>query len=273
MIQLADWEGVVNILMIGDIVGRAGREAVMSWLPTYREENRIDFCVANAENSAGGKGINAKIAHSLLKAGVDVITLGNHAWGQKSWLQEADDFPEVIRPWNGSPAWPGSGYYCQGSDYGNILVINLLGQVFMEGTDNPFYFMDRCFQPLLEQTKAKIVLIDFHAEATAEKCAFAYFMAGKVTAVCGTHTHVQTADERILDSGTAYITDLGMTGSMGGVIGMDKEKSIQRFYSHLPTPYQLQLGNVNIQGALIKVDSSCGQARSIERLNVEVESI
>jgi metallophosphoesterase (TIGR00282 family) len=261
----------VNILMIGDIVGRDGREAVINWLPTYREENNIDFCIANAENSAGGKGTTAKIVRSLLDAGVDVITLGNHAWEQKAWIQEADDFPEVIRPWNGSPAWPGYGYYCQSSKFGNILVINLLGQVFMQGVDNPFYFMDNCFQPLVEQTKAKIIVIDFHAEATAEKCAFAWFMAGKVTAVCGTHTHVQTADERILDSGTAYITDLGMTGSMDGVIGMDREKSVQRFYTHLPTPFQLQRGNVNIQGALIKVDTSCGQARSIERINIKIE--
>ena len=263
----------MNILMIGDIVGRSGRDAVISWLPAYRENNEIDFCVANAENSAGGKGINAKIARSLLEAGVDVITLGNHAWGQKSWLEEADEFPEVIRPWNSSPAWPGSGYCCPNSDFGNILVINLMGQVFMQGVDNPFYFMERCFRPLIEQTKPKIILIDFHAEATAEKGAFAYFMAGKGTAVCGTHTPVQTADERILNSGTAFITDMGMTGSMDGVIGMDKEKAVRRFYTHLPTPYQLQRGNIYIQGVLIKVDASCGQARSIERLNIKVDDL
>lgn len=254
--------------MIGDIVGREGREAVIEWLPAFLRDEDIDFCIANAENAAGGLGINGKIATDLLAAGIDVLTLGNHAWEQKSWPLEADLFPEVIRPWNGSPLWPGQGYFCAQHKAGKILVINLLGQIFMQGADNPFYFLHRYFEPLMQKIRPKIVIIDFHAEATAEKIALAWQLADKVTAVCGTHTHVQTADERIIGSGTAFITDLGMTGSMDGVIGMDKERSIQRFTTFMPTPYQLQRGNVHIQGAVIRVDASSGQARSINRLDI-----
>ena len=236
----------MNIIMIGDIVGREGREAIVFWLPTFREKNDIDLCVVNAENSAGGMGITAKIAGQLLEAGVDVITLGNHACEQKQWLDEAEDFPEVIRPWNSPPSWPGQGYYTFDCEHGRVLVINLLGQLFMQGADNPFSFLERYLTPLLTRVKPQIVLIDFHAEATAEKNALGWYLADKVTAVCGTHTHVQTADERILGSGTAYITDLGMTGSMDGVIGMDRTNSLRRFCTYLPTPYQLQRGNVYI---------------------------
>ncbi len=263
----------MNILMIGDIVGREGRDALTFWLPAYKEAHKIDLCIANAENSAGGKGITANIVRELRDAGVDVITLGNHAWEQRSWLDEADRFPEVIRPWNGAPSWPGQGYYVHKYNCGKVLVVNLLGYIFMQGADNPFFFMERYFQDLLDRIKPQITIIDFYAEATAAKCDMAWYLADKVTAVCGTHTHVQTADERIIGTGTAFISDLGMTGSMDGVIGMDREHSLRRFCTYLPTPYKLHSGNVHIQGAIINVDHRCGQARSIKRLDIKLEDI
>lgn len=254
----------MKILVIGDIVGRPGRRAVAAWLPTLIDEHQIDCCIANGENASGGMGLDANAAHELLTSGVDVLTLGNHAFAKKQVVDLMMNEWPIVRPANGPASWPGQGY-CVLPRKHPIAVINLNGRVFMDGLNDPFETVDEIVK-MLQKQRIKCIIVDFHAEATAEKQAMAHFLKDRVTAVIGTHTHVQTADERIVGQGTAYITDIGMTGSYDSIIGMNIEASLTRFVKRMPSRYEVAGGRLTLQGAIVELDAICGQARRIERI-------
>ncbi len=259
----------MKILCIGDVVGRPGREALVNQLPALRRAHAIEFCVVNCDNAAGGRGLTPPIAKTILAAGADVLTCGNHVWDQASLLPMLKEDRRVLRPANDTEA-VGFGYGVYASSPGRgtetkIAVIHLEGQLFMNNEHSPFDCLDEI---LPKVPKGTPIIVDMHAEATSEKQALAYHADGKVSAVVGTHTHVQTADERLLPGGTAYISDLGMTGAYDSVIGMVPEVSVQRFRSGGRVPHRLAKTGVVICGAIIDIDSSSGRARSIERLQV-----
>lgn len=256
----------MNILCIGDIVGRPGREAVESLLAGIKKSHKIDFVIANAENAAGGKGINTRLAKLLLEAGCDVLTLGDHVWDQtdlRGFLPATDS---VIRPANFPEGAPGQGCCVKRTASGKkIGVINLLGRVFMRyQVTCPFLKLKSLAEEIRKETP--VIVVDMHAEATSEKIAMGWFIDGAVSAVVGTHTHVQTADEQILPQGTAYITDLGMTGPHDSVIGQEKEKIIQRFLTSLPAKFDVAQGDIKLHGVVLEIDEASGKARKIERL-------
>lgn len=222
----------MNILVMGDIVGRPGRQAVRKLLPDIVSENNIEFTIANAENASGGRGLTREVMHELLGAGIDVLTMGNHVWDNKEILSFIDDEPRLIRPANYPSPCPGQGYHVYRAGFNQkIAVINVAGRVFMPALDCPFRTAE---QIIADFQDVDYIIIDIHAEATSEKQAFGYYFDGKVSAVLGTHTHIQTADERILPEGTAYITDLGMTGPIESVLGMDRHLVINKFLSQRP---------------------------------------
>lgn len=257
----------MRILMVGDIVGRPGREAAIRLIPKLRNELEIDFVVANGENAAGGLGITADIAGTLFKrAEVDVITLGNHAWSKREVYDYLDREPRVLRPANYPPGAPGMGYGVYDTPYGPVGVASVQGRVFMEPVDDPFRAIDAILADIAGDTPT--VLVDIHAEATSEKQAMGWYLAGRVTAVVGTHTHIQTADERVLPGGTAYITDVGMTGPTDGVIGVQRELVIGKFRSGLPARFEPAMGATALNAVTIEVDNATGRARSIARLQV-----
>ena len=246
----------LKILAVGDIVGENGVKKLKEELPKIRQKNSIDFCIVNGENAAGGMGITTKIFNEMLNLKVDVITMGNHTWGKKD-IFSFIDHPQIIRPANYSAGVVGKGmgiYNCKGK---KIAVINLIGRTDMNVlSENPFLVA----KDLVDKVKnnVDIIMVDFHAEATAEKIAMGYFLDGKVTAVYGTHTHVQTADETILEKGTGYITDIGMTGPKKSVIGMDVSASLKRFETTLPEKYKLADGNCMLNGCIFEInDESC----------------
>ena len=252
----------MKILTIGDIVGENGVKKFKEELPKIKQEENIDFIIVNAENSAGGMGITTKIFNELLDMNVDVITMGNHTWAKKDIFTFIDN-PKLLRPANYSKGVVGKGiniYECKNK---KIAVMNLIGRTDMHVlSENPFTVA----QELLDEVKADIKIIDFHAEATAEKIAMGNFLDGKITAIYGTHTHVQTADEQILNSGTAYITDIGMTGPIDSVIGMDKEASIKRFVTSLPERYKLATGECILCGVIVDINDECCRTESIRRI-------
>ncbi len=252
-------------MFIGDVVGRAGRRAVREVLPLLKREEGIDFVVANGENAAGGIGITPEKAEELLSMGVDVITSGNHIWKKREILPYLDRHPRILRPANYPPGAPGrgSGVYTA-RDGTRVAVLNLEGRVFMRPLESPFRISEQQIEILKGQTP--IVIVDFHAEATSEKMAMGWFLDGEVTAVIGTHTHVQTSDERILPGGTAYITDAGMTGPVNSVIGMKKETAIQGFLTQLPNRFEVATGEVELQGVILEVDETTGRALEIRRI-------
>jgi len=252
-------------LFIGDVVGRAGRRAVREVLPLLKREEEIDFVVANGENAAGGIGITPEKAEELLSMGVDVITSGNHIWKKREILPYLDRHPRILRPANYPPGAPGrgSGVYTA-RDGTRVAVLNLEGRVFMRPLESPFRVSEQQIEILKGQTP--IVIVDFHAEATSEKMAMGWFLDGEVTAVIGTHTHVQTSDERILPGGTAYITDAGMTGPVNSVIGMKKEIAIQGFLTQLPNRFEVATGEVELQGVILEVEETTGRALEIRRV-------
>jgi len=255
----------LKILFIGDIVGRAGRRAVREILPGLIREEGIDFVVANGENAAGGIGITPEKAEELLALGIDVLTSGNHIWKKKEIFPYLESHPRLLRPANYPPGVPGRGSGIFLSRRGmKVGVLNLEGRVFMRPVESPFRVSERQIEYLKGETP--IVVVDFHAEATSEKMAMGWFLDGEVTAVIGTHTHVQTADERVLPGGTAYITDAGMTGPLDSVIGMRKEIAIEGFLTLLPNKFQVAKGDVELQGVLLEVDEVTGLARSIRRI-------
>jgi metallophosphoesterase (TIGR00282 family) len=260
----------VRILFIGDIVGEPGRKAVKMLLPKLRGQRAVDFVVANGENSAGGSGITPKTAEEIFSSGVDVITSGDHLWDQKEVMGLLADEPRFLRPINYPPEVPGRGsgvYECKSSKtQGAIGVLNMQGRTFMQpALENPFLMAREEVKKLREKTK--IIFVDFHAEATSEKIAFARMLDGQVSAVVGTHTHVQTADEQVFAHGTAYLSDAGFTGPHESVLGREIEPVIRRFLTAMPQRFEVAKNHILLQGALIEIDESSGKAVKIERVS------
>ncbi len=253
------------ILMIGDIVGRSGRQAVEQLLPDLRQQYRLSLVIANAENVAGGLGLTSTTAKELLGAGVGVLTSGNHIWAQKEIIPHLDGEMPILRPLNYPPRVPGKGYIV----YNQTMVVNLMGRTFMGDFDCPFRAIDQ----LLAEVKHKppVIIVDFHAEATSEKVAMGRYLDGRVSAVLGTHTHVGTIDTQLLSQGTAYVTDIGMTGPIDSVIGMDTEAVIQRFLTGIPHRFSVGKGKTMFNAVLVRVDTDSGRAISIDRIYKEVE--
>lgn len=255
----------MNILAIGDIVGEIGVKKIVKELPKLKEKYNIDFCIINGENSAGGMGITKKIFDSLINAGADVITMGNHTWGKKDIFSFIDD-KRIVRPANYTKGLPGNDYSIVNKNNKRIAVVNLIGRTSMGIlSENPFIVANDIYNKLKNQ--ADIFVLDFHAEATAEKIAMGYYMDGKYTIVYGTHTHVQTADEQILEKGTAYITDIGMTGPKKSVIGMDVGVSFKRFVTSLPERYKLADSEAMINGCVFKINDETNRTEEIIRIN------
>lgn len=255
----------MRILFIGDIVGRPGRNAIHRFVPELCAEYGADAVVANAENAAGGLGVTPEIVKELLSAGVHGITLGNHAWRKKEMAPAIDAFPAMVRPANFPPGNPGRGATVIALEDGRRLgLVNLLGRVYMEPFEDPFRVGLEEVERL--RTTTSIVIVDVHAEATSEKQAMGWYLDGHATAVVGTHTHVQTADERILPRGTAYITDVGMTGPRDSVIGTDKDIVLHKFVTGMPVPFEVARGPAILSAVLITADEDSGAATSIERI-------
>lgn len=257
----------MNILFIGDIVGRPGRQIVRDSLPKLVHEYSIDLVVANVENAAAGFGLTPDVVTELFSMGIQVMTTGNHVWDKKDGLACLDEEEFLLRPANYPDGTPGEGKVSFCSPLGvSVTVINLEGRVFMGALDCPFRKADELLDEL--NPDQKVVLVDFHAEATSEKGALAAYLDGRVSAVIGTHTHVQTADEKILPGGTAFISDVGMTGSTDSVIGIRKELSIQRFLTQRPVRYEIAKKNPALCAVVVMIDSSSGYATRIERIQV-----
>ena len=257
----------MKILFIGDIVGRPGRQLVRDALPRLVDAHMIDLVVANVENAAAGFGLTPDVVTELFDVGVDVMTTGNHVWDKRDGLVCLDQEPALLRPANYPPGVPGHGVGLYRTAAGlPVAVINLEGRVFMGGLDCPFRKADELLEGL--DAGQKVIIVDFHAEATSEKGALAAYLDGRVSAVVGTHTHVQTADERVLPGGTAFITDVGMTGARDSVIGIRKELSIQRFMTQMPVRYEIAKQDPMLCAIVLDIDESSGKARQPERLMV-----
>ncbi len=255
----------MKILFIGDIVGKPGREAVKKLLPGLKEELGLDFVIANAENAAGGSGITAKVAEELLESSINVLTSGDHIWKKQEIYEVISGNQRILRPLNYPEGAPGAGFglFKAGRDF-KIGVINILGRVFLEPLECPFKTVMPAIEALLKDTK--IIIVDIHAEATSEKVALGWYLDGKVSAVVGTHTHIQTADERILPKGTAYITDVGMVGPYDSVIGRRVEDVLTRFVTSLPMRFEVAEANVQLHGVVLDIDEESGKANSITRI-------
>ena len=254
----------MKILAVGDIVGESGVRKLKENLPKIKKEKNIDFVITNGENSAGGMGITEKNFKEILSAGTDVVTMGNHTWGKKDIFNFIDE-PQLLRPGNYPKGVVGKGYGIYGCNGKRIAVMNLMGRVDINIlTENPFIIAKETVEEL--QEKADIIALDFHAEATAEKIAMARYLDGKITLIFGTHTHVQTSDEQILPKGTAYITDLGMTGPKDSVIGMDINASIKRFETALPEKYKLADGECILNAVVFNIDDETNKVTELERI-------
>jgi len=256
----------LNILVIGDIVGKPGRAIIKAMLSKLQRENEISFTIANAENAAGGRGLTKEVKDELLSAGIDVLTMGNHVWDNKNIFSFIDDEPRLIRPANYPGDCPGQGYHVYNAGFNKkIAVINASGRIFLPPMDCPFQIVNDILESLRDTVDYTIV--DFHAEATSEKLAFGYYFDGKVTAVLGTHTHIQTSDERIMPEGTAYITDLGMTGPVHSILGMEKDPIIQKFLNGRPARFEVAAGPAQIQGVILNVDEEHNKVLEIKRFS------
>ncbi|HEX2951580.1 MAG TPA: TIGR00282 family metallophosphoesterase [Armatimonadota bacterium] len=254
----------MRILFFGDIVGRPGRQAVTDVMPRWRSIYQPDIVVANGENAAAGVGITPSVAEDLFGAGIDVITLGNHTFKKKEAVQLLEDDARVLRPANYPPEVPGYGYGIFRAGEARLAVVSLLGRVFLDPLDDPFHYINTQIPLLRERTPC--ILIDMHAEATSEKAAIAWMVDGKASAVVGTHTHVATADERVLPNGTAFITDVGMVGPRDAILGVKREPVIDRFLTRMPVRFEVAGGPVLVNAVLITVDESTGAAEQITRL-------
>ncbi|HMG34775.1 MAG TPA: TIGR00282 family metallophosphoesterase [Blastocatellia bacterium] len=254
---------MMNAIIIGDVVGRPGRKILVSSLRRLKEQHEAELVIANVENAAEGAGVTPAICDEILAAGVDVMTSGNHIFDKREALKYIENQPRLIRPANYSPDAPGRGMWTGPTNQGTpVAIINVQGRVFMPPTDCPFRTVDR----ILEEVSwgAKVIIVDIHAEATSEKQALARYLDGRVSAVVGTHTHVQTADERILPNGTAYITDLGMTGPHDSIIGVQPQLVIARFMRGLPVRYETATDDVRLSGVVVQIDERTGKALSVE---------
>ena len=256
----------MKVLMIGDVVAKPGRIAVLERIQDLREQHQIDLAIMNAENLAGGFSVTPSLCEQLFATGIDVMTSGNHIFDKKEAVDYIRKQPRLLRPANYPPNTPGSGYWLGEVKGVKVAVLNVMGRVFMPPVDDPFRTIDQLVKGL--PADAKVRLVDVHAEATSEKVAMGWYLDGRVSAVVGTHTHVQTADERILPDGTAYLSDLGMTGSYAGVIGMNKSDVIARFTSVTAKRADHASGQVRICAAVIDVDETTGRAKTIDRLSL-----
>ena len=262
----------MNILFIGDIVGRPGRELVRKGLRGLIEHHGVDLTIANAENAAAGFGVTKDIGDALLDWGVDVMTSGNHIWDKKEVVGYIASEPRLLRPANYPSGAPGRGsYLAQTGDGRAVGVINVMGRVFMTPIDDPFAVALKEIDGL--RARARVIVVDFHAEATSEKIAMGWHLDGKVSLVVGTHTHVQSADERVLPNGTAYMTDAGMTGPHDGIIGMEREPSLERFLYGMPTKLEPASANPRLNGVLISADEKTGRATAITRLSYSEQEL
>jgi metallophosphoesterase (TIGR00282 family) len=263
---------MIRLLFIGDIFGRPGRDLVRHGLAGLVEYHNVDLVIANAENSAAGFGITREIGDQLLEYGVDVMTSGNHIWDKKEALDYIGAEPRLLRPINYPAGVPGNGSYLARTKNGvSVGVINAMGRVFMLNIDDPFVVLSREIEALRQRTR--IIFVDFHAEATSEKIAMGWYLDGKVTALVGTHTHVQTADERILPKGTAYLTDVGMTGPHDSIIGVEIEAALSRFLTALPARFEPATGNPRLNAVIIEADEQTGRATEIERLSYSADEL
>ena len=256
----------MKVLMVGDVYGEPGRAAVQKLLPKLRDEHAIDLAVVNVENAAGGFGITPPMTKAFLEQGVDVMTTGNHVWDKKEIVPHIAKENLLLRPANFPEGTPGVGYVTVKAGPHRVGVVNLMGRVFMNPIDCPFRKADEILAQLRRDTS--IILVDMHAEATSETLAMGWYLDGRVTAVVGTHRHVQTADERVLPGGTAYITDLGLTGPTDGIIGVDRQQIIQRFVTQMPIKFETAKGPAALHGVVITLDPETGRATAIQRLRV-----
>ncbi|MEW5796411.1 MAG: TIGR00282 family metallophosphoesterase [Candidatus Zixiibacteriota bacterium] len=258
-----------TILFVADICGRPGRQAAAHLIKPLKEEFAADFVVANIENAAGGFGITPEMSRKMFTYGIDVQTSGNHIWDRVQLLEYLDETPRLLRPANYPPPTQGHGSYIASIGVYKVGVINLMGRVFMANIDCPFRTADQEIEKIRTQTP--FILVDFHAEATSEKQALWYYLDGRVSAIIGTHTHVQTADEKISANGTAYITDAGMTGPHDSIIGMEKGPSLGRFLTGTPKRFTTATDDVRLQGVVVSIDATGGQAQHIERFTREFD--
>ena len=263
---------MIRLLFIGDIVGKPGRDLVRQGLQSIVEYHQIDLVIANIENAAGGFGITREIGEQLLDLGIDVMTSGNHIWDKREALDYIGIEPRLLRPANYPAGAPGNGsFLARTRDGRSVGVINVMGRVFMTSLDDPFAVVLAEIEKLRERTR--VIFVDVHAEATSEKLAMGWHLDGKVTAVVGTHTHVQTADERILPKGTAYLTDAGMTGPHDSIIGVEVAPALARFLSALPQKFETATGNPRLNAVIVEADDQSGRATEIERLNYSLEEL
>ncbi|MCU0651399.1 MAG: TIGR00282 family metallophosphoesterase [Candidatus Omnitrophica bacterium] len=255
----------MNILFIGDIVGSPGREAINKLLPGLKKEYKLDFVIANAENAAAGSGITSRVADELFDSGIDVLTSGDHIWKKREIFEFINQDERILRPLNFPAGAPGRGAKVFKTQSGSKLaVMNLQGRVFMEALECPFKTAAAEVEKLAQETK--IIIIDMHAEATSEKVALGWYLDGKVSAIFGTHTHIQTADEKILPAGTAFIADVGMTGPYDSVIGRRVEDVLERFITCVPVKFEVADSNIQLHGAVVDIDEKTGKANSIVRI-------
>lgn len=260
----------MRLLFLGDIVGRPGRRAVVSALPRLAKAEGVDFVVANCENASGGKGVDPEAAEELFDAGIDVLTTGNHVWQHREIIPYLSENTRLLRPVNFAPGTPGAGWtvHARRGSSTRVGVVNVIGRVFMGPADCPFRAADAAVDEMRKETP--VILVDAHAEATSEKGGLAWHLDGRVSAVIGSHTHVQTADETILPGGTAFLTDAGMCGPELSVLGMKTDQVLRRFLSQMPVRFDVASGPVLVQGALVDVDGATGRALAIRRVRERV---
>ena len=255
----------MRILFIGDIVGEPGRRAIEELLPGIKKANDVEFVIGNAENVAGGSGVTPSLADELFDHGLDVITSGDHIWKRKEIIDRIDSDHRILRPANYPKGDPGVGSTVVRSESGiDVGVINLIGRVFMQALECPFRVAKEEVDKI--KNKARIIIVDMHAEATSEKIALGWYLDGQVSAIIGTHTHVQTADEKVLPNGTAFLCDAGMTGPLDGVIGRKKEQILARFITQMPTKFEMAENDIWLQGAIVDIDDKTGKANAIKRI-------
>lgn len=259
----------MKVLVIGDVMGKAGRNSLKEYL--HKKKAEYDFVIINGENAAGGFGITAKIAEEFFSWGVDVITSGNHIWDKKEIYGYLDEEERLLRPLNYPKGVPGNGYVIRENRKGEkVAVINIQGRVFMPEVDSPFSRIEEILDEVRKETKN--IIVDFHAEASSEKVAMGYYLDGRTSLVYGTHTHIQTADDRILPKGTAYLTDLGMTGAHDSIIGMSVDTVLPKFLNSLPSRFEVASDDVKINGLELEIGSD-GLAKSIDRINISIEEL
>ena len=262
----------MNILFVGDVVGKPGRQILRRALPLLAARHGIDLVIANVENAAGGKGVTREVAEAIRAAGVDVMTTGNHVWDKKEAIDYIGLEPRLLRPANFPQGAPGAGCcVVRSARHDPVAVINVMGRIFMNPLDNPFHVVRAELEAV--RREARVVVVDFHAEATSEKLAMGWHLDGAVTAVLGTHTHVQTADERVLPQGTAYITDVGMTGPHDSIIGVRTRNALQRFLDGMPARFETATGNPRLNAVVVAVDAATGGARDIRRVSLSAQDI